>query len=68
VTVRKAGNIYNFPRRVLLPLVYSSISENSHVAYTDETEQPSVEVTLVHGGVEVDGVVVPFGPVIWGAC
>ena len=58
----------NFPRRVPLPEVYSSISENSHVAYTNETERPSVEVTLVSGGVEVDGVVVPFDPVIWRAC
>ena len=67
MTARKAGNIYNFPRRVPLPEVYSSISENSHVAYTNETERPSVEVTLVSGGVEVDGVVVPFDPVIWRA-
>ena len=43
------------------------MSENSHVAYTNEIERPSVEVTLVSGGVEVDGVVVPFDLVIWRA-
>ena len=59
MTVRKVGIIYNFPRRVPLPEVYSSISENSHVVYTNETQRPSVEVTLVRGGVEVDGIVAP---------
>ena len=65
VTVRKAGNISNFPRRVPLPEVYSSIPENSHITYTNETEGPSVEVMLACGGVEVDGVVVLSDPVIW---
>ena len=66
MTVSKAGNnIYSFPRRVPLPEVYS-VSENSHVAYANETERPSVEVTLVRGGVEVDEVVVSFGPVMGG--
>jgi hypothetical protein len=40
VTVRKAGNISNLPRRVLLPEVCSSIiPEDSCIAHTNETER-----------------------------
>jgi hypothetical protein len=65
VTVRKAGNISKFPRRVPLPEVYSSISENSCVAHINETERTHVEVTLTCGGVQVDVAVVLSDPVIW---
>ena len=40
LTVHEAGNISNFLERVPLPEVCSSISENSHIAYTNETERP----------------------------
>jgi hypothetical protein len=65
VTVRKAGNISKFPRRVPLPEVYSSISENSCVTYINETERTHIEVTLTCGGVQVGVAVVLSNPVIW---
>jgi hypothetical protein len=66
VTVRKAGNTYNFPRRVPLPEVYSSICENSCVAYINETT--NARLTLTCGGVQVDVAVVLSDPVIWRVC
>jgi hypothetical protein len=38
VRARKAGNISNFLGRAPLPEAYSSISENSRIAYTNETD------------------------------
>ena len=44
MTIRNARNIYIRRRRVPLSEVYSSISENFHLAYTSGIEQPCVEV------------------------
>ena len=38
--------------------VYSSISKNFHIVYTNGTEQSSIEATPGHGGVEVDKIVI----------
>ena len=65
VTAHKAENISIFHRSVPLPEVYSSISENLRIAYASGTEQPSAEVTLTHGGVEVGGAAVLPDPVTW---
>ena len=44
VTIHNARNIYIRRRRVPLSEVYSSISENFHLAYTSGIEQSCVEV------------------------
>ena len=45
VTIHNTGNIYIRCRRVPLSEVYSSISENFHLAYTSGIEQSCVEVS-----------------------
>lgn len=56
---------YRIRRRRMAPAENcSSISENSHIARTDEAERSNVEVTPVHGGVEVGGIAVLPGPEI----
>jgi hypothetical protein len=65
VTVHKAENISIFHGRVPLPKVYSPISESLRIACANGTEQPSAEVTLTHGWVEVGGTAVLPDPVTW---
>jgi hypothetical protein len=65
VTVRRAKNISIVPRRVSLPEIYSSISENLRIAYTNDAERFNVEVTLTHGGAEVGRATVLPDPVAW---
>jgi hypothetical protein len=65
VTIHNTRYYYFRRRRVPLAEGYSLISENLHIAYANETEQLSVEVTPVPSGVEVDGIVVLPDPGIW---
>ena len=42
--------------------VYCSVSENFHIAWTNETEELDVEVMPAYGGVEVHGAAVLPAP------
>jgi hypothetical protein len=65
VTIHNTRSYYIRRRRVPLAEGYSLISENLHIAYANETEQSSVEVTPAPSGVEVDGIIVLPDPVTW---
>ena len=64
MTIHNTRCYYIRRRRVPLAEGYSLISENLHIAYANETEQLSVEVTPAPSGVQVDGIVVLPDPVI----
>jgi hypothetical protein len=58
VTVHKTRDIHIRRRRVPLAEFYYSIYENSHIAYINETGEPSIEAAPGCGGVEVGGIAI----------
>jgi hypothetical protein len=56
VTIRKVIYYHIHRRRVPSAEIYSSISANFHVTYTDENEELGVEMVPAQGGVEVAGI------------
>jgi len=56
--------IYNFPRKVPVAEIYSAISGNFHIAYTDGAGQSSIEVAAVQSSVEAGWVTVLPEPVV----
>ena len=64
MTVRKAITIYNFPRRVPVAEIYSTIFKNFHIVYTNGVGQSGIEVTAAHSDVDAGRVTVPPEPVI----
>ena len=64
MTVRKVITIYNFPRRVPVTEIYSAISGNFRIAYTDGAGQSSIEVTAVQSSVEAGWVTALPEPVV----
>ena len=65
VTIRNARYYHIHRRRVSPAEVYSSISENFRIVYTNETEQSSLEMISAYGGVEVGEIVTLPEPETW---
>jgi len=67
VTTRNAIITYNFPRRVPAAKIFSAISGNFRIVYTEGAEKSSYEVTPAHSGIEGLGrVAVLPGPMMGG--
>ena len=64
MTVRKVITIYNFPRRVPVTEIYSAISRNFRITYTDGAGQSSIEVAAVQSSVGAGWVTVLPEPVV----